>query len=302
MKKTGLSSLIRMLFPLFLCATQAFGAEDFFAPLKDRLLQDGISSYQISQTYPHDLSPLFKTVSRTLQVRESKLNYAQFLYPSAISEAQEFFWNHEALFTKAETDYGVDRFVLVSIFLVETRLGRYTGNTSTLAVLSTFALMEYEEYRDRIWKLLPVKDQRRWGRSGFDQKLRDRSRWAYEELLAFLEWTKDRQELARYIQGSVMGAIGWPQFLPSSLMRYGVDGNKDGRIDLFQPADAIFSAANYLRAFGWPEAKTRADQEKVIYNYNHSRPYVQTILEAADRLRWQTFGTAVFSPDARKES
>jgi membrane-bound lytic murein transglycosylase B len=85
-----------------------------------------------------------------------------------------------------------------------------------------------------------------------------------------------------------MGAIGWPQFLPSSLVRYGVDANQDGEIDLFHPADAIFSVANYLRGYGWTQAKSRAEKEKVIWYYNHSRPYVRTILELARRLRLQS--------------
>jgi membrane-bound lytic murein transglycosylase B len=82
-----------------------------------------------------------------------------------------------------------------------------------------------------------------------------------------------------------MGAIGWPQFLPSSLVKYGVDGDGDGRIDLYSAEDAIFSTANYLRAYGWREARLPADREAVIWNYNHSRAYVRAVLEIAEELR-----------------
>lgn len=90
-----------------------------------------------------------------------------------------------------------------------------------------------------------------------------------------------------------MGAIGWPQFLPSSLVRWGTDGDRDGRVDLFQPEDAIFSVANYLRAHGWDEVKTEVEKEEVIYTYNHSRPYVGAILGVAAALNEGSEASAV---------
>ncbi len=81
-----------------------------------------------------------------------------------------------------------------------------------------------------------------------------------------------------------MGAIGLPQFLPSSLAKFGVDGNSDGRIDLYDPEDAIFSTANYLKAHGWCQARYPSDKEQVIWHYNHSKPYVSVVLGIAERL------------------
>ena len=81
-----------------------------------------------------------------------------------------------------------------------------------------------------------------------------------------------------------MGAVGWPQFLPSSLVKYGVDGDRDGRIDLYEPADAVFSVANYLHGHGWADGLDREAREKVIWTYNHSRPYTKTVIDVAERL------------------
>mgnify|MGYP002390767984 CR=1 FL=1 len=81
-----------------------------------------------------------------------------------------------------------------------------------------------------------------------------------------------------------MGAIGWSQFLPSNVPRYGADGDGDGKIDLFQPDDAIFSVANYLRAFGWRPTASRAEKEKAVHRYNHSTPYVDAVLTLAAML------------------
>ena len=54
------------------------------------------------------------------------------------------------------------------------------------------------------------------------------------------------------VLGSYAGALGWPQFMPSSVRRYAVDFDGDGRIDLQRsPVDAIGSVANYLAAHGW---------------------------------------------------
>jgi membrane-bound lytic murein transglycosylase B len=145
--------------------------------------------------------------------------------------------------------------------------------------------MDQKSNRDRIWKLISPQDRERLGREAFDQKLLDRSQWAYKELAALLEWGRSHNVRPETFTGSFMGAVGWPQFLPSSLVEYGVDGNGDGRIDLYNPDDAIFSTANYLRGHGWCEARFPTDQEQVIWTYNHSKPYVRTVLGIAEKLK-----------------
>ncbi len=116
-------------------------------------------------------------------------------------------------------------------------------------------------------------------------KLIDRSGWAYRELSALLELQNTHGIQPGSLKGSVMGAIGWPQFLPSSLLEFGADGNGDGRIDLYNAEDAIFSTANYLRGHGWCEAKFPSGREAVIWDYNHSKAYVRIVLGIAERIR-----------------
>jgi len=187
----------------------------------------------------------------------------------------------------------VNRCVIAAILLVETHFGGYTGTVPTFAVLSTFALMDQEISRNRVWNLLPPQDQKQWERAEFDRKLMKRADWAYDELFALLHLTDGNPTQLAIMRGSIMGAIGWPQFLPSSLVRWGTDGDRDGRVDLFQPEDAIFSVANYLRAHGWDEAKTEVEKEEVIYTYNHSRPYVGAILGVAAALNEGSEASAV---------
>jgi membrane-bound lytic murein transglycosylase B len=279
--------VLSLAFVIFLTgmASAAVDASDALSPLRRRLAVDGFKPQEIRLLDQAEPELMYKTVSRTLIIRESKLNYDQFLSASAIASAQEFRRRNGHLLLEAEAAYGVDQCVIVAILLVETHFGSYTGKTPTVAVLTTFALMDQKSNRDKVWSLLPAKDKKRWDRAAFDRKLMDRSNWAYQELCALLRLAGTQTVQITSCRGSVMGAIGWPQFLPSSLVRYGVDGNRDGRIDLFDPADAVFSVANYLKGYGWSQASNQAGKEEVIYAYNHSRPYVQAILGVAAKLR-----------------
>ncbi|HEY4450032.1 MAG TPA: lytic murein transglycosylase [Solirubrobacteraceae bacterium] len=86
-------------------------------------------------------------------------------------------------------------------------------------------------------------------------------------------------DYGRDLSVSSAGAEGWMQFLPSSWALYGVDANGDGFKDPYNPADAIFAAARYLRAAGG-EKNIRAG----IYAYNHSQAYVESVMLRAELL------------------
>ncbi|HEX4720200.1 MAG TPA: lytic murein transglycosylase [Thermoleophilaceae bacterium] len=80
-------------------------------------------------------------------------------------------------------------------------------------------------------------------------------------------------DYGRNLNVSSAGAVGWMQFLPSTWKSWGVDANKDGRKDPFNPVDAIFSAARYLRAAGGDQ-----DIQKAIFSYNHATWYVDSVM------------------------
>ena len=83
-------------------------------------------------------------------------------------------------------------------------------------------------------------------------------------------------DYGRNLNVSTAGAVGWMQFMPSTWKRYGVDANHDGRKDPFNPVDAIFAAARYLKAAG-------ADQDvrSAVFAYNHADWYVDSVLMRA---------------------
>jgi murein DD-endopeptidase MepM/ murein hydrolase activator NlpD len=86
-------------------------------------------------------------------------------------------------------------------------------------------------------------------------------------------------DYGRNLNVSTAGAVGWMQFLPSTWKRYGVDANHDGRRDPYNPVDAIFSAARYLKA-----ARAQTDVRQAIFAYNHADWYVDSVLMRASLL------------------
>jgi Transglycosylase SLT domain/Peptidase family M23 len=83
-------------------------------------------------------------------------------------------------------------------------------------------------------------------------------------------------DYGRNLNVSSAGAQGWMQFMPATWADYGVDGNRDGRKDPYNPVDAIFAAARYLRAAG-----AHRDIREALFAYNHADWYVDSVLMRA---------------------
>jgi len=83
-------------------------------------------------------------------------------------------------------------------------------------------------------------------------------------------------DYGRNLNVSTAGALGWMQFMPATWQQYGVDANQDGKRDPFNPVDAIFAAARYLKAAG-----AEQDVRKAVWAYNHADWYVDSVLERA---------------------
>lgn len=260
------------------CRANMYGA------LEQQLVAAGFSRPMVSGAFRSAPPPMFHLVCSTMRTGLAPADYSHFLSPSEIAAARRFIEDHRNCFREEKAEFGVDPQIIAAIMLVETHFGSYTGKTPTLAVFSSFAIMDRKANRDKVWGAISPADRVYWGRKAFDRKLLDRSSWAYRELCALFTLEKSRGMRVTMLRGSFMGAIGWPQFLPTNLLKYGVDGNGDGRIDLNDAADAILSTGNYLRAYGWCRAKTLRQKEAVIFNYNHSTPYVQTVLGIARRV------------------
>src|SRR4029453_10185442 len=83
-------------------------------------------------------------------------------------------------------------------------------------------------------------------------------------------------DYGRNLNVSSAGALGWMQFMPATWKMYGVDANNDGEKDPYNPVDAIFAAARYLKAAG-----AETDIRRAVFAYNHADWYVDSVLRRA---------------------
>ena len=154
----------------------------------------------------------------------------RFIEPKRINAGVAFWNTYRSALEKAESTYGVPAEILVGILGVETFYGQHMGHYKVLDALTTLALN------------FPPEHPRAAERQAFFQS----------ELGHFLVQMRQQPAGAAPIKGSFAGAMGWPQFMPSSWAKFAVDFDGDGRIDLLNnPVDAIGSVAHYFQAFGW---------------------------------------------------
>lgn len=155
---------------------------------------------------------------------------ARFVEPTRIQAGLRFWQTHRDALAQAEATYGVPARLIVGVIGVETLYGRHQGNFRVLDTLATLALD------------FPEAHPRAEARRAFFR----------DELEQFLSLAHRSGIDPATPRGSYAGAMGWPQFMPSSWVKYAVDFDGDGRIDLFgSPADAIGSVAHYFQQFGW---------------------------------------------------
>ena len=134
------------------------------------------------------------------------------------------FWNENAeLLKRAREIYGVPEEIIVAIIGVETIYGKRTGSFRVIDALYTLAF-----------------------------EMPERAGYFRGELEQFLLLTRDNSFDPLAVKGSFAGAIGMPQFMPTSYRRFAVDFDSDGKINLWESLpDIIGSVANYLHYFGW---------------------------------------------------
>jgi membrane-bound lytic murein transglycosylase B len=156
-------------------------------------------------------------------VRSWQAYRGRFVEPRRIAAGRRFMHIHAAELTTAATRYGVPAEIIAAVIGVETLYGKQLGRFGTFAALTTLAF----DYPPRA--------------ELFRRELEELLLLAREENHSVLSYT-----------GSYAGALGLPQFLPSSRRRFAIDFDQDGRIDLTaSPADAIGSVANFLAEHGW---------------------------------------------------
>ena len=176
------------------------------------------------------------TVSRLMQpptkafVKNWRVYRSRFIDPIRIQAGVNFWRANQNALQRAEKEYGVPAEIIVGIIGVETIYGRDTGSFRVMDALSTLAF-DYPSSHPRA---------------------QERSDYFKGELEQVLTQESRKNADPFELKGSYAGAMGMPQFMPSSWVKYAVDFDGDGVVDLWNsPADVIGSVANYFKAYGW---------------------------------------------------
>ena len=202
-----------------------------------------------------------KTIAADRGQKSFKLSLDSFMQKrganAIVSRGKNMKKKHAALFDRIERQFGVPAGPLIAIWGMETGFGGFLGNQHTLSAVATLA---------------------------YDCR---RSEFFTEHLYAALTLI-DRGMMSPSAIGAAHGEIGQTQFLPGNALRYAVDGDSDGRIDMIgSPADALASTANFLRAHGWrPGAGYQPGQPnfQAIQGWNAASVYQQAIAIMAQQI------------------
>ncbi len=208
-------------------------------------------------------------------------------YKNVVSEKNaktclEFIKKYPNAFEKAHKTYGVPSEIAAALLFVETRLGNYLGSENAFYTLASMASSKHiSQIPDFIEKLPDYsEDKDAWA----NDLMQVRSEWAYNELKALAEHVLENNLDPFEMPGSIYGAIGYCQFMPSNLKMYTADGNDDGVINLFDPEDAIMSLSKYLSFYKWNTAGTLSAKQATLRKYNNLTVYANTILALGEQI------------------
>lgn len=215
-----------------LFSLQAYASETYDKnPKAQKLTQELVREDQLDKKKLEAIFASIKKDKKVLRLMtgspENKADWKRysgiFLNDKRIKKGKAFLKKEKVQLDKATAKYGVPKNVIAAILGIETHYGEQTGGHSVVRSLATLA---FEHPR--------------------------RHRFFRSELKHFLRIAHEQNRNALELTGSYAGAMGYPQFMPSSYVSYAVDFDGDGDINIWQDSvDAIGSIANYLSRFGW---------------------------------------------------
>jgi len=224
---------------------QGLCAEDFSSWLNE--LRQEAHAKGISETTIHEALDNLEPIPRVIELDRKQPEFTQTFWryldarvtESRIERGRTLLKKHEKLFNAIEMHYGVQPRFLVAFWGLETNFGDYLGGFPVIGSLATLA-----------------HDTRR-------------SDFFRSELLEALSIIDAGHISAANMLGSWAGAMGQPQFMPSTFVRFAVDGDGDGRKDIWHNLSDVFaSAANFLSESGWQGDKTWGREVKIPSDFN----------------------------------
>jgi len=216
--------ILSLFVPALLAQENEQSFADWLAELRAEARELGISEATLREL--DNLQPLERVMELDNSQPEFVQTFTRYLglrvTPNQVARGQSLLQQHSVLLEQVRQRYGVQPHYLVAFWAVESNYGRSTGGFSVLEALATLA---------------------------FDPRRADFFR---RQLLTALQIIDDGHIQAERMSGSWAGAMGQLQFMPNIFYQYGVDGDQDGRIDIWNSLPDIFhSAANFLSQSGW---------------------------------------------------
>jgi membrane-bound lytic murein transglycosylase B len=261
---------------------------EFFKPAIKKLLKSGVDTsfiYSLLSNRETKFNERFVKINITGYLK--KVDYSFNYNTYSVRKTKDFINENLDMLQQCEQTYHVPKEVIAALLWVETKHGSILGESNVVSVFMSTAMADQPQF---------IRLNKRTLREEFtgdtselhelEKKIASRatkkSDWAIRELVALSKMEKQKKINVRNLRGSWAGAFGLSQFLPSSYVKFAVDGNGDGRIDLFELDDAVYSVANYLKKNGWEDAPE--SHEKALYAYNNSSAYVSAILKLAGKV------------------
>ncbi len=221
--------------------------------VKKQLISSGLDSASVRKLLADKRLRLYSVKVVAYKKPNWKIIEQKLYSPASLQTGADYIRANQVIFDQAEQNFGVKKEVLAGLIAIETDFGKNSGGYTVFNML---------------YSRLIHWSQTRWKHQA-------------DELVALSKYCLQSNLDCFGIKGSYAGAFGLVQFMPSSLLDYGVDGDNDGVIDLSQPADAAPSAANFLKAHGWQD-----DQLKALARYYGSFDgYPKIVLTYASLLR-----------------
>ncbi len=212
--------------------------------LKHLAQTQGFSSYIVDDIID-GLSPINRVITLDNNQAEFVESFAQYVNKRVssyhVKHGKALLKKHQTLFENLHQQYGIPPQYLVSFWGLETVFGKHKGKMSVLNSIATLAC-----------------DQRR-------------SEYFTSELFDLFYLLDNNTVEVSQLQGSWAGAMGHMQFMPSAFRQYAVDGDNDGKIDVWQSeVDAITTAANYLNKIGWQKRERWGREVLLPENFDFS--------------------------------
>lgn len=223
--------------------TQA-GFEQYVSQLKQEALEKGFSQAIVDSSFAK--VKFHKRAVKADRSQPEKVETLDTYLPKRVpkwkvDKARTQYKKHQALLTDVGEKYNVQPRFIVALWGLETNFGKIMGNYNVISALSTLA---YEGRREAFFK---------------------------KQLFAALTILDEGHIDIENMKGSWAGAMGQNQFMPTSFLAYAVDGDGDGKKDIWQnQADVFASMANYLQKEGWSDELTWGRQVKLPEGFDTS--------------------------------